>query len=283
MDYKAKLDKFNKQAERCSAIKNVAAKAGSSNTSQKPSGNGAAASSGKSPAPNSIKFSNDTERLQLINGIRKAPVGAQMKRVISLLDKTRRAFTPDQINEATHVDVRLNKELFDSLKANPKVNYDGRSFSYKSTHNLLNKDELLKFIRRYSLGIAVIELKDAYPRVMEDLQELKTEGKIWLMSNFDSKEDIAYPNDPKVIIKVDDDLKELFREIPLPLDMLDIERDLQKNGMKPATDTAKRRAAAQIDGIPPKSESKKKKKHEISKRTKLTNAHLPELFPHLNH
>ncbi|CAI0414399.1 unnamed protein product [Linum tenue] len=65
--------------------------------------------------------------------------------------------------------------------------------------------------------------------------------------------------------------------------MLDIERDLQKNGMKPATDTAKRRAAAQIDGIPPKSESKKKKKHEISKRTKLTNAHLPELFQHLNH
>ncbi|CAI0414400.1 unnamed protein product [Linum tenue] len=53
--------------------------------------------------------------------------------------------------------------------------------------------------------------------------------------------------------------------------------------MKPATDTAKRRAAAQIDGIPPKSESKKKKKHEISKRTKLTNAHLPELFQHLNH
>lgn len=34
---------------------------------------------------NAIKFSNDTERLQHVNSIRKAPVGAQMKRVIDIL------------------------------------------------------------------------------------------------------------------------------------------------------------------------------------------------------
>ncbi|CAN1186378.1 Transcription initiation factor IIE subunit beta [Linum perenne] len=276
MDYKNKLDKFNKQAERCSEIKNMASKAGSSSASKSGGGASLSSANGRNAAPG-IKFSNDTERLQQINSIRKAPVGAQMKRVIGLLLKTRRAYTPEQINEACYVDVRSNKELFDSLKANPKVNYDGRSFSYKSTHNLLNKDELLKLIRRFPEGMAVIELKDAYPRVMEDLQDLKGAGEIWLMSNFDSKEDIAYPNDPRAVIKVDDELKQLFREIPLPLDMLDIERDLQKNGMRPATDTAKRRAAAQMDGIPTKPKTKKKK-HEISKRTKLTNSHLPELF-----
>lgn len=101
------------------------------------------------------------------------------------------------------------------------------------------------------------------------------------MSNFDSQEDIAYPNDPRVPIKADDDLKLLFRDIALPSDMLDIEKDLQKNGMKPATNTQKRRAAAQIQGISSKNKPKKKK-HEISKRTKLTNAHLPELFQKLN-
>jgi len=58
--------------------------------------------------------------------------------------------------------------------------------------------------------------------------------------------------------------------------MLDVEKDLQKNGMKPATNTAKRRANAQnVASSKPKP---KKKKQEISKRTKLTNAHLPELF-----
>lgn len=109
---------------------------------------------------------------------------------------------------------------------------------------------------------------------------MKAAGQIWLLSNFDSQEDIAYPNDPRAVIKVDDDLKQLFREIELPRDMLDIEKDLQKNGMKPATNTAKRRAAAQVQGISTKPKIKKKK-HEISKRTKLTNAHLPELFRNL--
>ena len=110
---------------------------------------------------------------------------------------------------------------------------------------------------------------------------MKAAGQIWLLSNFDSQEDIAYPNDPRVPIKVDDDLKLLFRSIELPRDMIDIEKDLQKNGMKPATNTAKRRAAAQVHGIPTKGKPKKKK-HEISKRTKLTNAHLPELFEKLS-
>lgn len=109
---------------------------------------------------------------------------------------------------------------------------------------------------------------------------MKASGQIWLLSNFDSNEDIAYPNDPKITIKVDDDLKQLFRGIDLPKDMLDIEKDLTKNGMKPATNTAKRRAAAQVQGIT--QEKKKKKKHEITKRTKLTNVHLPELFKNLN-
>ena len=90
-----------------------------------------------------------------------------------------------------------------------------------------------------------------------------------------------YPNDPKAKIKVDDDLKQLFREIELPRDMVDVEKELQKNGIKPMTNTAKRQAAAQIDGVKPKPKPKKKQR-EITKRTKLTNAHLPELFQNLN-
>ena len=110
---------------------------------------------------------------------------------------------------------------------------------------------------------------------------MKAAGQIWLLSNFDSQEDIAYPNDPRVPIKVDDDLKLLFRGIELPRDMLDIERDLQKNGMKPATNTAQRRARSEVQGMSSKAKPKKKK-HEITKRTKLTNAHLPELFRNLD-
>ncbi|KAL3498797.1 hypothetical protein ACH5RR_041529 [Cinchona calisaya] len=269
------LNKFKKQQEKCQSTLTSIAKQNSKATPPKPS-----LSSVSTPSP-PIKFSNDTERLQHINSIRKAPVGAQIKRVIDLLFEKRQALKPEQINQECYVDVNANKAVFDSLKKNPKVHYDGERFSYKSKHDLRNKDQLLVLIRKFPEGLAVIDLKDAYPTVMDDLQSLKAAGQIWLLSNFDSQEDIAYPNDPRVPIKVDDDLKQLFRGIDLPHDMIDIEKDLQKNGMKPATNTAKRRSMAEVHGIAPKPKTKKKK-HEITKRTKLTNAHLPELFKNLN-
>jgi hypothetical protein len=45
--------------------------------------------------------------------------------------QTRQAFTAEQINEATYVDIHGNKAVFDSLRNNLKVRYDGRRFSYK--------------------------------------------------------------------------------------------------------------------------------------------------------
>ncbi|XP_050253048.1 uncharacterized protein LOC126699336 [Quercus robur] len=279
MALQEKLDRFKKQQEKCqSTLTSIAAS--NKATTHKSVPVPAASSVARAPGP-AVKFSNDTERLQHINSIRKAPVGAQMKRVINLLLETRQAFTPEQINEVTYVDINANKAVFDSLRNNLKVNYDGKRFSYKSKHDLRDKEQLLYLIRKFVWGIAVIDLKDAYPTVMEDLQALKAAGQIWLLSNFDSQEDIAYPNDPRVPIKVDDDLKQLFLGIELPRDMIDIERDLQKNGMKPATNTAQRRASSEVQGMS-STPKPKKKKHEITKRTKLTNAHLPELFRHLD-
>ena len=109
-------------------------------------------------------------------------------------------------------------------------------------------------------------------------QALKAASQIWLLSCFDTKEDIAYPNDPKVSIKVDDELKQLFCASELPRDMIDVENYLQKNGNKPVTNTAKRRAISQVHDIPFKPKTKKRKQRGITKKTKLTNAHLPELF-----
>ncbi|OEL14012.1 hypothetical protein BAE44_0024965 [Dichanthelium oligosanthes] len=266
MDLKDSLSKFKQQQERCqSSLASIAASAA------KPKHRAQPINAPSAPArPSPIKFSNDTERLQHINSIRKSPVGAQIKLVIELLYKTRQAFTAEQINEATYVDIHGNKAVFDSLRNNPK-----------SKHDLKGKDQLLVLVRKFPEGLAVVEVKDAYPNVLEDLQALKAAGEVWLLSNMDSQEDIVYPNDPKAKIKVDDDLKQLFRETELPRDMVDIEKELQKNGIKPMTNTAKRRAAAQINGVKPKGKPKKKQR-EITKRTKLTNAHLPELFQNLN-
>jgi transcription initiation factor TFIIE subunit beta len=45
--------------------------------------------------------------------------------------QTRQAFTAEQINDATHVDVAGNKDIFERLKKNPRVFIDGDLFSYK--------------------------------------------------------------------------------------------------------------------------------------------------------
>lgn len=276
------LDKFKQQQVKCQkTLASIAASPAPSRTTH--SELKTRASSPSAPAKNSappMKFSSDTQRLQHINNIRKSPVGAQMKIVIDLLLETRQAFTAEEINEKCYVDIIGNNAVLDNLRNNHKVSYDGRRFSYKSKYDLTGKDNLLALIRKFPEGLPVVDVKDAYPSVMDDLQALKAAGKAWLLSNMDSQEDIAYPNDPKAVIKVEDDLKLLFRSVELPRDMVDIEKDLQKNGVKPATNTDKRRAMAEVHGVPPKPNQPKKEK-EITKRTKLTNVHLPDLFQNL--
>ena len=105
---------------------------------------------------------------------------------------------------------------------------------------------------------------------------MKAADQIWLLTNMESKEDIAYPNNPQVMITVDDDLKQLFRGIELPKKMVDSEKELQRDGMEPATNSMQRLAMAQVLGINP--QPKPRKRQQLSRRTKLTNDHLPELF-----
>lgn len=81
------LNKFKQQQEKCqSTLTSVAAaRAATSKASHSQKVVPVSTSSSSSRAPAAVKFSNDTERLQHINTIRKSPVGAQIKRVIDLL------------------------------------------------------------------------------------------------------------------------------------------------------------------------------------------------------
>ena len=40
----------------------------------------------------------------------------------------------------------------------------------QSKHDLKGKDQLLSLIRKFPEGLPVVDVKDAYPSVMEDLQ-----------------------------------------------------------------------------------------------------------------
>jgi transcription initiation factor TFIIE subunit beta len=114
-------------------------------------------------------------------------------------------------------------------------------------------------------------------------QALKESGDILWLSGTDSEEGVVYANDdPRSKIMVDEDVKQLYTTIDLPRDMLDIEKELHKAGVKTQTNTAKRRQQALIHGAQHKPTKSKKKPRGHSSRSRITNAHLPELFANMN-
>lgn len=45
--------------------------------------------------------------------------------------QTRQSLLPEEINDHCFVDVKHNKDVFESLKSNVKVSFDGQRFAYK--------------------------------------------------------------------------------------------------------------------------------------------------------
>lgn len=86
MSLNQQLNDFKKQQAKChSKLSSIASERAGTTSSRRPV---PVANYQKPPAAAApVKFSDDTERLQHINSIRKAPVGAQMKRVIDHLFK----------------------------------------------------------------------------------------------------------------------------------------------------------------------------------------------------
>nr|XP_043613025.1 uncharacterized protein LOC122584998 [Erigeron canadensis]XP_043613026.1 uncharacterized protein LOC122584998 [Erigeron canadensis]XP_043613027.1 uncharacterized protein LOC122584998 [Erigeron canadensis] len=184
-----------------------------------------------------FEFSNEPRSLQEIDAARMSPVSAQIKQVIDLLSESRKSFTAEQIREKCCVDVFYNDAIFQRLVNSPKVNFDGKLFSYK--HNVRDQKALLKLIQSFPEGIAVAKIRNVYPTIIQDLQILKARGQIMILSDIESQEVTAYPNNPKAPIKVDDELKSLYREADLPREIQDIEFDLQNSRMNLLTNSTK--------------------------------------------
>lgn len=86
MSLQESLNRFQRQQEKCqTTLTRITTRATLPKVVQSHKATPASNSLAPSTVTASVKFSNDTERLQHINAIRKSPVGAQLKRVIGLL------------------------------------------------------------------------------------------------------------------------------------------------------------------------------------------------------
>ncbi|KAK1661099.1 hypothetical protein QYE76_049258 [Lolium multiflorum] len=135
MDLNERLNRFKLQQERCQAsLSSIAAARAPSSAPTKPQQYAArpatARPSAPAPAP-AVRFSDDTARLQKMHAVRNSAVGLQIKAVIELLYRTRKALTAKQINEATYVDIAGNSAVFENLRSNP-CTLTGGAFSLTS-------------------------------------------------------------------------------------------------------------------------------------------------------
>uniref|UniRef100_A0A0D9VQ59 TFIIE beta domain-containing protein n=1 Tax=Leersia perrieri TaxID=77586 RepID=A0A0D9VQ59_9ORYZ len=121
-------------------------------------------------SPRVQPINDDTEKLRRIGLVRMSSVGAQLNLVFELLYMTRQALTAEQINVATYVHVHGNKVVFDCLRNNQKVHFDGIRFSYKSKYDLKGRDQLLSLIGEFPGVLPVVDVKDAYLAVLGDLK-----------------------------------------------------------------------------------------------------------------
>lgn len=181
------------------------------------------------------------------------------------------AMTVQNVSEAIQYDVQGDVELVEALKSNPKVAYDdiAETLCYQAKYNARDKDELYHNVILKSVdGVSCEELKDVYHGIEKDIQELKKEGKCYVITNTQTKLSYVYPSDKQIPpIHVEQALKDMWFEINVPEDPEDLDMALQRIGLKPCPRPPAYRR-------PQKTKGEKKRRAPSWNTRQVTNTHL---------
>lgn len=200
------------------------------------------------------------------------PIGKQLKDVVDHLESTRQALTAEQLREAVQHDIEGNTDLYNQLQNNPKIriNPEGK-YEYKPEHELRNMHEVLALISRHPKGLLLKRVKDAYKGVGDDVKKLKEDKKVWCIHNTQEKDDVLFPQDPKPLISLNQDLVDFWHSTQVPEDPARVIEELQKAKLPAAPRKVARKRAV----LPPR--ERKRSKRAVNMAT-ATNQHMPELF-----
>ena len=124
--------------------------------------------------------------------------------------------------------------LFRDLKANLKVlvgDAGGEMLSYRATHvGLYTKEDLDRYIQKFTHGIPAEELADAYPGVAADIDELLLGGSVYEIKFLEKNRRILFPTLREFEVKVDQDLREMWQSVAMPKSIVDLEEKLHAAG-----------------------------------------------------
>lgn len=162
-------------------------------------------------------------------------------------------------------------ELADALRNNEKVVFHNNSYEYRARYDIKGKVELLRFLKDKPEGTPIAELKDTYPNILDDVKTLKGEGKLYVLLNYETQQEIVYPVDDTYAVNLDEDIISTYRETKAPEDLQELQACLQKAKLRCATINQKKRPILERSKEP-------KKRARVFRQRHVTNQHLPELF-----
>jgi transcription initiation factor TFIIE subunit beta len=174
------------------------------------------------------------------------------------------------------------RALHHILRTHERVEYDPSgangegTFVFRPPHNVRNAEQLLQKLQSQSTatGMLVKELKEGWPNVEDEINELEKQGKLLVTRNKkDDHPKMIWANDPSLIEHFDDEFKQIWYKIRVP-DATAVKEELERAGITP---TNKNKVVGPRVAAP----TKKVKKPRRSGKT--TNTHMMGILRDYSH
>ncbi|KAJ5296050.1 hypothetical protein PENANT_c021G01668 [Penicillium antarcticum] len=191
--------------------------------------------------------------------------------IVSYLSLQHRAHDQGYVHALRRILSNHEKVEFDPSGANGEG-----TFRFRPLHNIRNAEQLLQKLQSQSTaaGMSVKELKEGWPTVEEEINQLEKQGKLLVTRNKkDDHPKMVWANDPSLIEHFDVEFKEIWYKIRVP-DAAAVKEELEKAGITP---TNKNKVVGPRVAAP----NKKVKKPRRSGKT--TNTHMMGILRDYSH
>ncbi|GAX83995.1 hypothetical protein CEUSTIGMA_g11420.t1 [Chlamydomonas eustigma] len=218
-----------------------------------------------------------------------APISMRLKMVQDYLrEHVGEWLSAAEILSGTGQDLAADDVLLQRLKAAPFARIQDDDEKQISTlrikyrpHNegIRDKPTLLNFIREHPNGTYREYIEDSYKGVLEDLNVLQSEQRIFVINNPEAQQDAVFPAE-LMDVKVDDDIIAHFHQVEVPRnDVLELQQEVTQTGLKSALASQElKRPAPMPSSFGKDGKKRKPRKERAVNINKVTNAHLPGLF-----
>ncbi|KAL3895782.1 MAG: hypothetical protein SGCHY_004492 [Lobulomycetales sp.] len=206
----------------------------------------------------------------------------QIYDVINLLKSEDDALDRSQLRDKLAFDIFNSDELLDRLRSHDRLLFDpvNNTFAYRHEYQIKSKEDLFELLKtnRQDGGFDWKKLKESYSNLPVALTELEEQRHAFVLRNHKDEPRMVqslyvfiiakkvFFNEKSLDLTISPDFKTMWDEIKLPSNTRELERELERSGLK-SMEVVKKAVAR------PQSQAGRKKRAGRG-RAKITNTHL---------